>query len=120
MPPAANSSFHKRFYGLSFQCDTANSSQQSNFDYYTKALANSSLLAATKGLYESDKLRWGDNGRPSRSAPLMNVYSAFSPYAGQQGWLSGDGSYDYSPDVFNNWIAEIPPEPVSGSDGFTT
>lgn len=118
-PPAANSSFHIQFYGPTFQCDTANSSQQSNFDYYTNALANSSLLAATKGLYESGKLRWGDNGPPSSAAPLMSVYSAFSPYAGQQGWLDGsnpsdDGSYDYSPDAFNNWIAEIPPGSVSG------
>ena len=118
-PPAANSSFHIEFYGPTLQCNIANSSQQPNFDYYTKALANSSLLAATKDLYESGKLRWGDDGPPGLTAPLMSIYSAFSPYAGQQGWLygsnpSGDGSYDYSPDAFNNWIAEIPPGSVSG------
>ena len=120
-PPAANSSFHMQFYGPTMQCDTANSSQQPNFDFYTKALANSSLLTATEGLYKSDKLRWGDDGPPDSAAPLMNVYSAFSPYAGQQGWLFEsnplDGAlYDYSPDAFNNWIAEIPPGSVIGVD----
>ena len=118
-PPAANSSFHVQYYGPTLQCNTANSSQQSNFDYYAKALANSSLLAATKGLYESGNLTWGEDGPPGMTAPLMSVYSAFSPYAGQQGWLSGtspleDGFYDYAPDAFNNWIADVPPESVSG------
>ena len=118
-PPAANSSFHVQYYGPTLQCNTANSSQQSNLDYYAKALANSSLLAATRGLYESGNLTWGEDGPPGMTAPLMNVYSAFSPYAGEQGWLSRsspleDGSYDYAPDAYNNWIADVPPGSVSG------
>ena len=117
VPPASNSSFHIQFYGPTLQCDTANSSQQSDFDYYSKALAKSSLLTATKGLYQSEQLRWGHDGLPGMTAPLMNVYSAFSPYAGQHGWLyesqpssngSLDGSLDFAPDAFNNWIAEFP------------
>ena len=118
-PPAANSSFHIQYYGPTLQCNTANSSQQSNFDYYIKALANSSLLAATKGVYEYGNLTWGENGPPGMIAPLMSVYSAFSPYAGQQGWLFGsnpseDYRTQYAPDAFNNWIAEVPPGSISG------
>ena len=116
-PPAANSSFHVQFYGPTLQCNTANSSQQSNFDYYTKALANSSLLAATKDLYKSGNLTWGENGPPGMNAPLMSVYSAFSPFAGQNGWLDGSNPSeddDYAPDAYNNWIAEVPPISVSG------
>lgn len=118
-PPAANSSFHMKFNGPTMQCNIANSSQQPNFDYYAKALANSSLLAATKALYKSGNLTWGADGPPGQIAPLMEVYSAFSPFAGQQGWLYGsnpssDGSYDYATDAYNNWIAEVPPGSVSG------
>ncbi|KAL6718596.1 hypothetical protein ACLMJK_002830 [Lecanora helva] len=82
-PPAANSSFHIQFCGPTLECSIANSSEQPNSDYYAKALAKSYPLAATRDLYESGKLRWGDDGPSSPSAPLMNIYSAFSPYAGQ-------------------------------------
>ena len=109
-PPAANSSFHLHFYGPTLQCDTANSTQQSNFDYYAKALANSSFMIATKDLYESGRLRWGSGGPPGGFAPIMNVYSAFSPYAQPGINPSNKSSIDFSIDEFNNWAAEIPPK----------
>ena len=118
-PPAANSSYHTQFYGPSMHCDTANSSQQRNFDYYAEALANSTYLTATKDLYESGKLRWGKDGVPIHVEPLMNVFSAFSPYAGQLGWLLQTGESSTfesrdSADPFNNWFADIPFESYSG------
>lgn len=116
-PPAANSSFHVQFFGPTVQCSMANSSQQPSFDYYSSALASGSLMVVTKSLFKSGKLAWGACGIPPNTEPLMSVYSAFSPYAGQLGWLSyqvDDYDYDYSPDAFNNWIIDLPPETRSG------
>ncbi|TVY80657.1 hypothetical protein LSUE1_G004906 [Lachnellula suecica] len=133
-PPAANSSFRVQFYGPTVECNPANSSQQPSFDYYSASLGNGSSntwMVATKSLFESGKLVWQPyndsniySGVPYSGAPLMDVYSAFSPYAGQLGWLSrgfannlsdfkpisGDspGLPNYSSDKFNNWGVDLP------------
>ncbi len=108
-PPAANSSFHLQFDGPTLQCDTANSSQQPNFDYYTQVLANGRLLIATRGLHETNKLRWRQYGPMNIGAPVMHVYSAFSPYASQLGWFaSPNQKVQYITDLYNNWVANIP------------
>ena len=108
-PPAANSSFHTQFFGPTVQCSLANSSQQALFDSYSEALANSTLMLVTKPLFESHKLKWGNRGIPGSVAPLMSVYSAFSPYASYADWLYGGGYWDYSIDPFNNWITVLQP-----------
>ncbi|TAQ89052.1 hypothetical protein B7494_g2621 [Chlorociboria aeruginascens] len=113
--PAANSSFHVQFFGPTVQCSMANSSQQSSFNYYSNALASGSLMTVTKSTFESGNLSWGSEGPPGDIQPLMSVYSAFSPYAGEKGWAwSPDYDYppyyDYSPDEFNNWITDFPSE----------
>ena len=110
-PPAANSSFHMQFFGPTLQCSIANSSQAPIFDYYAQSLAKtntSSYLTATKKLYESGELQWGEGGPPAHSAPLMSVFSAFSPYSGALGWLRWGGAIDYSRDDYNDWLADLP------------
>lgn len=101
MSPAVNSSFHVQFVGPTMQCSVASGSQQIVFDNYTTALAND--LIATKYLSESGKLRWVGVA-PLPPVPLMNVYSAFSPMAGQQGWMPETDLNDEGVDVYNNWV----------------
>lgn len=107
IPPAGNSSFHTQFYGPSMRCSPANDSQEIAFDTYIHAMANGSIMKVTKSSFESGKLKWDENGVPGGFAPLMNVYSAFSPWSGNNGWLDLEGS-DYTVDAFNNWIPNIP------------
>ncbi|MCJ1265014.1 hypothetical protein MMC22_004889 [Lobaria immixta] len=108
-PPAANSSFHVQFFGPTVQCSIANSSQQLNFDSYSSALANGSLMTVTKSLFESRKLAWSNDEVPARIAPLMNVYSAFSPKSGQSGgWFEPTVLPLGQPDEFNNWFTGLP------------
>ena len=114
-PPIANSSFHMQFYGPTLQCSLANSSQQSYFNHYAEALANSTFMTVTKELYETGNLSWGKTGPPTHGSPLMNVYSAFSPFSGQQGWLEEDGvqsaeSFADAPDAYENWAADLTDE----------
>ncbi|KAI9746050.1 MAG: hypothetical protein M1818_000731 [Claussenomyces sp. TS43310] len=117
--PAANSTFHVQFFGPTVQCSVASSSQQPSFNYYSRALANSSLITVTKSLFESGNLSWGSGGPPADIEPLMSVYSAFSPYAGELGWAWSPDydyppGYDYSPDEFNNWVMDLPSEVFRG------
>ena len=100
--PAVNSSYHVQFVGPTMQCSMASDSQQIAFDNYTKALAND--MIATKYLFESGKLKWGNKIVPCAPLPLMNVYSAFSPMAGQQGWMQNSGSNGLNVDVYSNWV----------------
>ncbi|CAI6292817.1 unnamed protein product [Periconia digitata] len=103
-PPAPNSSFNLLFFGPSMQCSLADSSQNSLLENLADAMANESVMKVTKSLFESSKLRWGEQGIPGGIAPLMNVYSAFSPSSGRMGWLREFGDYVIFPvDAFNNW-----------------
>lgn len=111
-PPAANSSFHMQFLGPTVQCSAANSSQLPGFNHYSNALANDSFMTVIKSLFESGNLVWVDGLLPSEIEPLMSIYSAFSPYAGQLGWIYGNISTS-SPDEFNNWFVELPPGSVA-------
>lgn len=119
-PPAANSSFHLQFFGPTVQCSIANSSQQYNFDLYSSALANGSIMTVTRSAFESGKLAWRSHDSPDIAPgtiePLMNVYSAFSLYSGRWGgWLGYDGSKASSPsDEFNNWYTGIQAENRTG------
>ena len=105
---AVNSSFHVQFVGPTVKCSLANGSQQIAFDNFTRILANENNMIATKDLFESGSLKWGSNGIPAMVPPLMNFYSAFSPRAGQHGWMSYS---NLSVDAYNNWFP---------SDGFYT
>lgn len=109
-PPAVNSSFHVQFFGPSMQCSLANSSQEIGFKAYTDAMVHASMMKVTRSVFETGALnwQWGEDGIPGGIAPLMNVYSAFSPWSGFGGWLqTGAVETDYSVDAFNNWVPDI-------------
>ena len=119
-PPATNSSFHMLFHGPSLQCDLASSSQQSVFDQFAASLANDSeIMIVTKRLYESGRLTWLSpdspwNAVPYSINPVMNVYSAFSPYSGQNGWLGGMTQDPEDDSYYNNFVnVTLFPAPAS-------
>lgn len=110
-PPTVNSTFDVQFFGPTVQCSLANVSQQPAFNSYAKSMANSSVMKVTKSLFESGKLRWSDGVLPENDAPLMNVYSAFSPFSGNEGWLEPVRGPTGDPiDEYNNWMPDIPGE----------
>lgn len=100
-PPASNSSYDLQFYGPSVQCSLANSSQHALFERYSKDMANNTLMLVTKAEFETGRLRWAKI--PDSRAPLMNVYSAFSPTSGNFGWLTSPEYVHLPVDAYNNW-----------------
>lgn len=74
-------------------------------------------MEITKNTFESGNLAWGADGPPESTAPLMNVYSAFSPYAGRLDWSANDDDQeDPSPDKFNNWVIVLPFQNITDPD----
>lgn len=61
-------------------------------------------MTVTKSTFERGNLTWaklGNGGLPGNTAPLMSVYSAFSPFSVRKGWFD-TGNIEHSPDAFND------------------
>ncbi|EPE27565.1 hypothetical protein GLAREA_04356 [Glarea lozoyensis ATCC 20868] len=120
-PPAQNVSFHRQFYGPSVQCAPANESQLAAFHTYRDLLWDDpDNIVADRAFFETGKLKWPNAtdpetkkvfiDMPNAYAPLMNVFSAFTPTAGGRGW-SGSASTSVNitqPDTYNNWWSGTP------------
>ena len=110
-PPATNSSYHQQFFGPSVQCSLANATQQPFFDHYQAALGSGELLIATKATFEGGNLSWTNSTRVDGD-PFMLVFSAFAPFAGDNGWLiDATALPTYTPfqvDRYNNWVPDLP------------
>ncbi|KAH8685694.1 hypothetical protein BGZ60DRAFT_522978 [Tricladium varicosporioides] len=121
-PPNGNSTFYTQFYGPTVQCSPANSSQIPIFDEYAFKMWNTSYTMASKAKFEAGL---GSNSwnvlanatartSPWYDAPLMNVFSAFSPYAGDRFWFGANIFSSLTPsgpgstiDENNNWSPGI-------------
>ncbi|MCJ1294770.1 hypothetical protein MMC34_006328 [Xylographa carneopallida] len=108
---AVNSSYSIQFYGPCLQCNAADESHQSAFDYYTaRALEEFGIVTYAQGL-ESFNNKSTDTPEYDGSFSFL-VYSAFIPNIG---WW-GNGAFLPSAPTSILWSPELPSEYTEGQD----
>lgn len=130
-PPGSNVTFHRQFYGPSVQCAPSNATDDAFFRKYKNSLWDNSQTIPTRKDFETEDYSWnywrqlgnktwvskGVNytegertDRPTNWYPLMNIFSAVSPFSGEQFWANTTYDNDTDPgniDEYGNWWPQI-------------
>ncbi|KAF7856956.1 hypothetical protein EAF04_009716 [Stromatinia cepivora] len=103
-PPAANCSFNLQFYGPSIQCSKANITEQAIFNNYSMSSYNYTNydFITTRYQVATMPILLDLSNISSPFEVEMQLFSAFAPYEGDNGWFMRTGKTS-DLDAYNNW-----------------